>query len=287
MILNSLTHRASSVRGLILCALLLAFCATPFAAELSITNASDEVIARAACSTCHLFPDPRLLDKTIWPVHIFPKMRLYMGLDKVDVKASKDAQELMKAGFFPAAPLIPESSWNRITNWYMAKAPMPTNTPSRNEAIQLGMKQFKIVVPRARRTPPLTTFVQIDPAERVVFTADAAEQAFDVLGPAGELIASSKVGNIITTMQKADDGFYLGCIGHFFPNEDRRGQVIFLKNTERGLERNVLLSDLPRIAHIELADFNKDGKVDFSLSMFGFLTGRFSWFENLGDMKYK
>jgi hypothetical protein len=289
VILKLLSRRALHQRSPIVFGVLLAFFAIQtqlFGAELSAAAASDEVVARAACSTCHLFPDPRLLDKTIWPAHIFPKMRLYMGLDKVDLKASEDAQILAKAGFFPAAPLIPESSWQRITNWYLAKAPAPTNTPSRNDAIPLGMQQFKPMAPKFRRTPPLTTFVQIDPADHVVFTADATEQGLDVLGPAGELIASSKIGNIITTMQKTEDGFYLGCIGHFFPKEDRKGQVIYLKQTEAGLERHVLLSELPRIAHIEVADFNEDGKPDFALSMFGFLTGRFSWFENLGDMKY-
>jgi len=266
--------------------LLAIFSGISFGAELSVANATDEVVARAACSTCHLFPEPRLLDKTVWPAHIFPKMRLYMGMDKVDLQASEDAQVLHKAGFFPAAPLVPESSWQRITNWYMAKAPAPTNTPSRNDSIPVAMKQFKVVAPKSRRTPPLTTFVQIDPVDRVVFTADATGQGLDVLGPEGELITSSRIGNIITTMQKTADGFYLGCIGHFFPREDRKGQVIFLKSTERGLERHVLFSDLPRVSHIEIADFNEDGKMDFALSMFGFLTGRFSWFENLGDMKY-
>ena len=269
-------------------ALLLVLSARSFAAELSVAAASDEVVARAACSACHLFPDPRLLDRTIWPAHIFPKMRLYMGLDKVDVNASEDAQALAKIGYFPAAPLIPESSWQRITNWYMARAPGPTtNTPLRNDLISVGLKHFKVLAPKVRHTPPLTTFVQIDAAERVVFTADATEQGLDVLGPSGEPLSSSKIGNIITSMQKAGDGFYLGCIGHFFPKEDRKGQVLFLKRTERGLERHVLLSDLPRVAHIELADFNEDGKTDFALSMFGFLSGRFSWFENLGEMKYK
>jgi hypothetical protein len=257
-----------------------------FGAE-SAASASDEVIARAACSACHLFPDPRLLDKTIWPAHIFPKMRLYMGLDKVDTRISQDAELLTKAGFFPAAPMIPESSWQRITNWYVTKAPPATNTPSRNDLIPVGMKQFKVMASRVRRSPPLTTMVQIDPSEHVVFTSDATEQTLDVLGPAGELIASSNVGNIITSIQKAEDGFYLGCIGHFFPKEDRKGQVIFLKRSGAGLERHVLLSDLPRVAHIEVADLNEDGKPDFALSMFGFLTGRFSWFENLGDLKYK
>ena len=212
---------------------------------------------------------------------------MYMGLDKVDPNSSKEAELLVKRGYFPAAPMIPESSWQRITNWYMANAPAPTNTPSRHELIPVAMKTFAVVPARLRRDPPLTTFVQIDTEEGVVFTADAKEQGLDVLGPRGEHIASSKIGNIVTTMQRAEGGFYMGCIGHFFPNEEPRGQVLFLKRTDRGLEKHVVLSELPRVAHIETADFNGDGKTDFALSMFGFLTGRFSWFENLGDLKFK
>ena len=275
-----------AARFLLVLSSLASFAAEPLSASLA-GSTSDELLARAACSACHLFPDPRLLDKTVWPGHIFPKMRLYMGLDKVDPKASKDSEILIKAGYFPAAPMIPESTWQRVTNWYVSKAPPPTNTPSRNELIPIGLPQFKVLAPKGRRTPPLTTFVQIDPKERVLLTSDATEQALDVLGPAGELINSSKIGNIITSIQRTPEGLYVGCIGHFFPKEEPRGQVIFLKQTDAGLERHVLLSELPRVAHIEVADLNKDGKNDFILSMFGFLTGRFSWFENLGDYKFK
>jgi hypothetical protein len=252
-----------------------------------LSETNPELLARAACSTCHLFPAPALLDKTIWPTHIFPKMRLYMGLDKVDTTKGKDAQILQQEHFFPAAPLIPEASWQRITNWYVAKAPPPTNTPSRNELIPVTLNQFKVVTPKFRRNPPLTTLVQIDPVDHVVYTCDATEQTLDVVGADGRLIASPKVGNIITSLQHTPEGFLLGCIGHFFPTEDRRGQVIFLRQTPNGLERNILLSELPRVAHIEVGDFNKDGRSDFALCMFGFLTGRFSWFENLGDNHYK
>jgi hypothetical protein len=253
----------------------------------SFASTNPELLARAACSACHLFPDPRLLDKTIWPTHIFPKMRMYMGLDKVDTTKSKDAQILAQEHFFPAAPMIPEASWQRITNWYIAKAPAPTNTPSRNELIPVSLTQFKAFPPKFRRNPPLTTLVQIDPKDHIVFTADATEQSLDVVGVDGQLIASPKIGNIVTSLQATSEGFFLGCIGHFFPTEDRRGQVIFLRQTPNGLERNVLFSDLPRVAHIELGDFNQDGRTDFALCMFGFLTGRFSWFENLGKDQYK
>lgn len=250
------------------------------------SSMSPELLARAACSACHLFPDPRLLDKTIWPAHIFPKMRLYMGLDKPDPTASKDVEPLQKAGFFPAAPMIPESSWERITNWFMSKAPEPTNTPSRNDSIPITLTDFKVVVPKDRHSPPLTTLVQIDPQEHLVFFCDAGGQALEVLNDKAERVTTILVGNIVTSLQHNKDGFYLGCIGHFFPTEDKRGQVIFLKQLENGLERRVLLSELPRVSHIELGDFNKDGRTDFALCMFGFLTGRFSWFENMGDDKF-
>jgi hypothetical protein len=252
-----------------------------------LSQTNPELLARAACSTCHLFPAPALLDKTIWPAHIFPKMRMYMGLDKVDTSKSRDAQLLQQEHFFPAAPLIPETSWQQITNWYVAKAPLPTNTPSRNELIPVTLNQFKVALPKFRRNPPLTTLVQIDPVDHVVYSCDATEQTLDVIDANGRLIASPKVGNIITSLQQTPEGFFLGCIGHFFPTEDRRGQVIFLRQTPNGLERNVLLSELQRVAHIEVGDFNKDGRTDFALCMFGFLTGRFSWFENLGHNQYK
>lgn len=273
-------------RLIIVFAAALALAFRGFAADTN-TTVSSEILARAACSSCHLFPDPRLLDKSIWPEHIFPRMRLYMGLDKVDTNKSKDAESLQKAGFFPAAPMIPESSWERITNWFIAKAPPPTNTPSRNDLIPIGLKQFKVMAPKFRRDPPLTTLVRIDPRDRVLLMADANEQSLDILGPDGQLIASPKVGNIVTSIQHTAEGFFLGCIGHFFPTEERRGQVIFLRETPMGLERKVLLSELPRIAHLEMGDFNQDGRIDFALCMFGFLTGRFSWFENLGGDQFK
>jgi hypothetical protein len=250
-------------------------------------GASDEILARAACSACHLFPDPALLDRTIWPEHIFPKMRLYMGLEKVDTEASDDAKRLAAAGFFPAAPMIPEASWQRITNWYLSKAPAPTNTPSRNDSIPVAMTNFKVLAPKTRRTPPLTTLVYFDPLDRIVFTCDATTQALDVLGADGETLVSSPIGNILTSFQRSGKDYFAGAIGHFFPNEEPRGQVLFLKKTEQGLERRILFSDLPRVSHIEVADFNRDGKNDFALSMFGFLTGRFSWFEQAGEDKFK
>lgn len=247
---------------------------------------SSEVLARATCSACHLFPNPELLERRIWTNEVFPKMRMYMGLDKVDTNKGPDAALLQQRGFFPAAPMATEETWERVTRYILANAPGPTNTPSRNESIPVGLKQFRVKVPRTRRAPPLTTMVRIDREEGGVFMGDATEQTLDLITAAGERAGTINVGNIVTSMQRVPEGFLLGCIGHFFPREERRGQVILLKKTEGGLERHDLFSELPRVAHLETGDFNEDGRLDFALSMFGFMTGRFSWFENQGENKY-
>lgn len=247
---------------------------------------SSEVAARAACSACHLFPDPSLLERRIWTDEVFPKMRMYMGLDKVDPAQGPDAALLYQRGFFPAAPMIDEQTWSRVTNYIIANAPGPTNTPSRNDLIPVAMQQFRVRAPRARRNPPLTTMVRIDRQEGGIFFADANEQTLEILTPAGESAGSARIGNIVTSMQRVPEGFLLGCIGHFFPREERRGQVILLKKTAAGLERHELFNNLPRVAHLETGDFNGDGRIDFALSMFGFMTGRFSWYENQGNDKY-
>ena len=210
-----------------------------------------------------------------------------MGLDKVDTNRGPDAALLQERGFFPPAPMVTEEMWGRIEKWYVANAPGPTNTPSRNDLIPLGMENFRVMAPPTRRTPPLTTLVKIDKQEGGVFTCDATEQALDIYDGQGRLMGSMKVGNIITSIQRVPEGFLLGAIGHFFPTEERRGQVLLLKRVENGFEFKELFRDLPRVAHLETGDFNGDGKVDFALSMFGFMTGRFSWFENLGDEKYQ
>src|SRR4051812_9064616 len=154
-----------------------------------------ESTARSVCSTCHVFPDPSLLPLNIWTNDIFPKMRLYMGLDKVDVSKSKDAEILLKEHYFPDAPIIPESMWDTIHLWYLQKAPGPTNTPSRNELIPVGLKLFKIEPPRFRRSKPLTTLVSIDQKDHGIFTCDANQQSLDLLGSTCDLRASFPVGN--------------------------------------------------------------------------------------------
>jgi hypothetical protein len=246
-----------------------------------------EVNAHAACAMCHLYPDPSLLRKQLWKDFVLPKMKFYLGIDKLDMEKNENAAALKASGLFPDVPRIPKDAWPNIVSFYMSKAPAEQAPPPATDPIEIGLKHFKVMAPKFHRKPALTTAVYIEPADHAVFAADVTSQGIDVLAPDGSLVSSIPVGNIVTSIKHTPAGFFLGCIGHFFPVEDRKGQILFYKQLPNGLERKVLFSNLPRVAHLEIADLNKDGKDDIIASMFGFLTGRFSWFEATGEDQYR
>lgn len=247
---------------------------------------SAEIMARVACSLCHVYPDPSLLDKKSWNEHVLPKMKLFLGIDRLDVEKTPEGKLFKASGLFPDTPRVPKENWPGIVAFYLTKAPASL-PPYSKATVKVGLPNFKVDTVRFKRTPPLTTAVRIHPQERVIFTGDATEQAIDVYAETGHLLTSIPVGNIPTSIHKQGSEFYIGCIGHFFPVEERRGQVIYLGISTNGVDRKVLFSELPRVAHLEPGDFNQDKKTDFALSMFGYLTGRFSWFEGLSPTEFK
>jgi len=261
---------------------------TPLAA-VAAANASTHPgrkFAQVTCMTCHLFPEPDLLPKKIWKDIVLNKMSFYTGIQKLDPEKNEEGYLYLASGLFPSKAILTREAWDQIERFYLDTAPDELPYGPREE-ISVGLKHFVMERPLHRRAPPLTTLTTMDPAEHLIYTADATEQTLDVLDLEGRLLKSLPVGNIPVWMKKTDRGIYLACIGHFFPKEERRGQLIFLESTPQGFTRKVLYRELPRPCHIDLADLNEDGKPDILLSMFGYLTGRFSWYETLGNDQYR
>jgi hypothetical protein len=242
--------------------------------------------ARIACQQCHLFPEPNLLDRKSWEKYVLPKMKLYAGLSSLD-QVKTDERDLVKAsGIIPVVPRIPREWWPAIEAYYLRNAPEEPLPQAPKPEVTMGLKQFTVDPPKFRHKQPLTTLVSIDADAHRIYSADAQTQSLDILGSDGSFLETIEVDNIPVALNKTERGLYLTCIGHFFPSEKKQGQVILLEKTPQGYRRKVILSDLPRVSDLQFGDFNGDGKPDFALCMFGYLTGRLSWFENLGDDHY-
>jgi hypothetical protein len=257
------------------------------ASLLQNSNAVGQAWAKIFCGQCHLVPDPSLVDKRTWKEELLPKMRYFTGMSPPATNVFRDIEVLLAADVFPKSPMMSEQTWELIANYYVTSAPENLGGLQDQSRIEVGLKQFTATPAQFRPGIPHTTLVKIDPVRHLIVMGDAKQQGVDFLDENGRLISPVHLGNIPVGMTETKEAFYFATIGHFFPREEPRGQLLMLEKKADGLHRQEILSNLPRTTDVQFGDFNEDGRPDFALCIYGNFIGRFSWFENIGEEKYE
>src|SRR5690348_809833 len=57
--------------------------------------------AEVICQSCHLFPEPALLDKETWVKRALPYMEPWVGRKKVEFRSPAEENNVRQAGVFP------------------------------------------------------------------------------------------------------------------------------------------------------------------------------------------
>ncbi|HEV8543573.1 MAG TPA: VCBS repeat-containing protein [Verrucomicrobiae bacterium] len=249
---------------------------------------SGEALSRLYCSTCHVFPEPELLDKKTWRDQTLRRMKIRMGLSPAEIESHPESKLLEATGIFPTSPLISTQDWSAIFDYYVNAAPEAPLPQDPRPPIQVGLKYFRPEPPKYRRALPSTTLVKISEHARRIYMGDAETQSIDVLDGSGVFHETVKLNNIPVSLTESTRGIYVTSIGHFQPSEDPKAELAFLRRGENGFEPpRAILSQLPRATYTEFADLNGDGKIDFLICIYGNNVGRFSWFENLGQNQFR
>ena len=253
-------------------------------------SAPDPTAARLAavthCATCHALPEPSRLDRQTWTNELLPKMRVMVGLDRPTREAGfLDVPLLLESKAFPEKPAMTEAAFTLASSHFIRNAPEKLASIQDHAKIRVGLQGFETVFLPDRHSPPLTTLVRIDAPNRRLLLGDAGFQGFNVIGPGLDIREGIKLGNIPVSSTTLGDTEWLACIGHFFPREEPRGQVLRLRRKPDGsYDRTEIVTGLPRVSDVKPVDLNGDGRLDFTLCVYGNFVGRFSWWEGLeGD----
>src|SRR5437867_4726774 len=150
-------------------------------------------MARSVCQSCHLLPEPGLLDKETWEREALPFMSKWLGISKMNLDLRPGRKYVEAAGVFPGTPILEEHDWQAICQYYIDAAPTTAPGQSPRPTIQPGLKGFKVTVPDCRFQVPLTTLVRIDPERRQFYLGDAGTKTLNVLDPQGNMKFSSPV----------------------------------------------------------------------------------------------
>jgi hypothetical protein len=240
--------------------------------------ADDEKIAKDICTPCHKFPPPDILPKNMWRSEVAKMMFIARAQP-----APADLTTITLPDDFAAALRHMEAH-------APARLAAPDRWPSPSES-PVKFTSYGLSVPDLPNDPVVSNVSIVD------FDGDGR---LDVLGTEmkqgtvfwGRLQRGSAL-NVIADVPNPDhvtmtdldkDGtqdLLVADLGRFLPGDHGDGAIIWMRGLGSGKFAHLALDGWPRIADVETADFNADGKNDLVVAAFGWrTTGHIAVLEN-------
>jgi hypothetical protein len=247
-----------------------------------------EELAKIYCATCHLFPEPSLLDKSTWTEHVLPNMGWRLGIRKAGDdpygEMEKDEAQLAKAlNIYPGKALLPFADWQKIVTYYSQNAPgnpLPQKTPPRFDSLLKGFHAKAVSF--TKRPLPQTSLLKYDTATGLLFMGDGQGELYAMKSNL-KLLAQWK-----TESAPVDIDFHIPglpqilCIGSIKPTQKAAGSFYALDSANASADGIKRFDNLARPVACESTDLNSDGEKDVIICQFGNYTGKLSWFSG-GD----
>ncbi len=228
---------------------------------------------RAACSTCHVFPEPDILPRDYWPTAV-------RGMFQI---AERRGIEM---------PV----SQNRALGWYVLRSPEQLPAAEGRTDAGPGPVVWAHETWRpddAESRAPAVTHVQMAPlfggrgldiivsdvgTNRVYALRPYAPQAMPVI-----IDEVRQPGRVAVTDLDGDgrSDLVVAALGELVPTNDPVGSVLWFRRTGRTeFEKTTLAGSLGRVADVHAADLNDDGRTDLLVAVFGWMeNGGLLWLE--------
>ncbi len=216
------------------------------------------------CSACHAYPSPETFPRSDW------RKEVYQGYE-----------------FLNNATLAlprPYPSRDSIVRYYEARAPLelplppPENAPG-EVPFRFDRQGFRPadvgIVPWVSNVNLVHLF---DPKRLDVLCCDTRSNQVSVLRPyeahpTWRVLATLAYPAHAEVVDLDGDGnldLIVACLGSFLPSDERKGEVVWLRGSADGTFTAIpLLRNVGRVADVQVADFNGDGKLDLIVAVFG------------------
>lgn len=252
-----------------------------------------ESLAKRYCQSCHLLPQPSLLDTKSWQKGVLPRMGPMLGIFQFgnEVYPSYIHDRFLDSNFYPSKPLLNLDEWQDIINYFVATSPDSLPAQNREHPIKRGLSLFSAEVPFNSYQTGTTSYVKIvsnDTLSSLIFS-DASKHNIYFLNNKLQGTDSLHIRGAIVDIDFSENGMLACNIGELNPNNGKFGQGRFLSiNVNGKFQEDTLavIDSLQRPVQLTSADLNNDGRKDLLICEFGFLTGNFSWMENAGNNTY-
>lgn len=241
------------------------------------------------CQSCHMLPDPGLLDKDTWK-KLLPEMGVSLGIQSPEVKVPEEDRS-----FYPAHPAMDAAQWQSILDYYHELAPASLPLQNKPAAPQQGSPFFAALLPPEIlfKSNTQVTCVRIDNSVKPgrLFVYDAVSHQLLLFNRYG-LVNSIYTDDAIIDIHFYNNEIFACSIGKSLTigtSTNKFGKVFRIVVSKSGkLQiKPTLFESLARPVQVVPTDMNGDGRTDFLLCEFGSLHGSLSWMENKGAGRYQ
>jgi hypothetical protein len=224
---------------------------------------AEGVLARQThelCSACHAYPPPDSFPRWAWPKEV--------------AQGYAFAQEFR--------PDLQRPPIAEVINYYQALAPEQLALPAIDESATPAPVRFRPVGDGQGGPEPAVSNVNLvhlfDPRRPEILACDMRANVVKLLkpyesAPAWQVLAQVPHPVHTEVVDLDGDGIkdiLVACLGEFLPTDKRCGKVVWLRGDRAGTFTPItLLEGVGRVADVQVADFNGDGKPDLVVAVFG------------------
>lgn len=251
-----------------------------------------EQLAQTHCGSCHLYPEPSLLDTKHWEEvlsQMGPRMGIYREVDRDSLISRRDLRGVDTTELFPKQQLVTSSEWDKIEAFYLSASSDEMEPVRRQQAMQSGLTQFEARVPERRVETPLTLLTKIRPEDRMFFLGHYGYRSLStlsIINAKGRVLYEWNLPDAPIRAHWDDGRLYVLLVGPGpEPTEASAGSLVVIDGPEAS--PRTIVSGLKRPVDMEIADLNGDGIKDFVICEYGHSAGFLSLYASDEDGNYR
>jgi hypothetical protein len=231
-----------------------------------------EKMTQTVCGGCHAVPAPEILPRNAWRDEFVRMMFIRENRQQPPGPPEKT---------FPAVTL--PADMEQVLGFYVSRAPEKLPAPERwpdPAASPVRFTRRGLAVPDMPGTSAVShvRLVDLDGDGRLdLLGADMRQGTIFSDSPARPERGMTVLADVphpahVTVADVDKDGLadlLVGDLGEFFPGDHEKGAVVWLRGRDGRKFNAFTLGGWPRVADVESADFNGDGRNDLAVGAFG------------------